>query len=68
MPHYLISNTLLGLSTAKLETPEDVKAVKDSLSWLAGYCDNNYKPLGVEPSDFFGLAPEEIASFIEKHR
>ena len=68
MPHYLISNTLLGLSTASLETEEDIKSVKNSLSWLAGYCDNNYKPLGDEPSDFFGLAPEEIASFIEKHR
>lgn len=68
MPHNLISNTLLCLSTASLTTEEDIKSIKDSLSWLAGYCDYNYKPLSDEPSDFFGLAPEEIAGFIEKHR
>ena len=68
MPHCLVSNALLGLSTTSLEAEEDIKSVKNSLSWLAGYCDYHYKSIGEEPSDFFGLAPEEIASFIEKHR
>ena len=68
MPHHLISNTPLRLSTARIESLEEIKSVKDSFYLLAGYCDNNFKPFVDDPSDFYGLVSKEVASFIEKDR
>ena len=48
MPHHNLSEALLTLSNIRAETEGEKRKLKECLQSLAGYADNNYRPISME--------------------